>query len=135
LYFLVRNFLFFVFNFKIIKQSFYIFHQLLTSFGLWLEIPEELHNRALNEFNDGHLNPLEELVQHHIYRVVKDYVEKQQLLEQSTNNPDIEALKEQISELERQIESLKSENESLKVRKSSYGRCAIFRHDNRMTNL
>ncbi len=86
---------------------------------LWLEIPEELHNRALNEYNDGRLNPLEELVQHHIYRVVKDDVEKQLLLEQSTNNPDIEALKEQVSELEKQIISLKSENESLRGRKSS----------------
>jgi len=85
---------------------------------LWLEIPEELHDRALNEFNDGHLNPLEELVQHHIYRVVKDDAEKQLLLEQATNNPDIEALKEQVSELEKQIVSLKSENESLRGRKS-----------------
>lgn len=48
---------------------------------LWLEIPEELQKRALNDFNDGRLNPLEELVQHHIYRVVKDDVEKQLLLE------------------------------------------------------
>ncbi len=86
---------------------------------LWLEIPDELHNTALNEFNDGRLNPLEDLVQHHIYRVVKDDVEKQILLEQSTSNPDIEALKEQILELERQIEALKSENESLRGRKSS----------------
>ncbi|MFZ3382886.1 MAG: hypothetical protein WA144_03060 [Candidatus Methanoperedens sp.] len=85
---------------------------------LWLEIPEDLHNRALNDFKDGRLNPLEELVQHHIYRVVKDDVEKQLLLEQSTNNPDTEALKEQILGLERQIEALKSENESLRGRKS-----------------
>ena len=85
---------------------------------LWLEIPEDLHNRALNDFKDGRLNPLEELVQHHIYRVVKDDVEKQLLLEQSTNNPDTEALKEQILGLEKQIEALKSENESLRGRKS-----------------
>jgi len=85
---------------------------------LWLEIPDELHDRALNEFNDGRLNPLEQLVQHHIYRVVKDDAEKQLLLEQSTSNPDIEALKEQILGLERQIEALKSENESLRGRKS-----------------
>ncbi len=85
---------------------------------LWLEIPEELHNRARNEFNDGHINPLEELVQNHIYRVVKDDVEKQLLLEQSAHNPDAEALKAQISELERQIGSLKSENESLRGRRS-----------------
>jgi|GEM_PF-2297522 len=85
---------------------------------LWLEIPEELHTRALNEYNDGRLNLLEELVQNHIYRVVKDDVEKQLLLEQSTSNPDIEAFKEQISGLERQIAALKSENESLRGRKS-----------------
>ena len=86
---------------------------------LWLEIPEALHTRAQNEFNDGHINHLEELVQNHIYRVVKDDVEKQLPLEQSTNNLDVVALKEQISELERQITLLKSENQSLKVRKSS----------------
>lgn len=86
---------------------------------LWLEIPEELHTRALNEFNEGHLNPLEQLVQNHIYRVVTDNLEKQLLLEQTINNPDVEALKEQILELERQIKFLKSENESLKFRKSS----------------
>ena len=86
---------------------------------LWLEIPEALHTRAQNEFNDGHINHLEELVQNHIFRVVKDDIEKQLLLEQSTNNLDVVALKEQISELERQITLLKSENESLKVRKSS----------------
>ena len=39
-------------------------------------------------------------------------------MEQSTNNPDVEALKEKILGLERQIEALKSENESLRGRKS-----------------
>ena len=92
---------------------------LSDKYCLWLEIPEALHTRAKNEFNDGHINHLEELVQNHIYRVVKDDVEKQLLLEQSTNNLDVVALKEQISELERQITLLKSENQSLKVRKSS----------------
>lgn len=58
---------------------------LSDKYCLWLEIPEEMHTRALNEFNDGRLNPLEELVQHHIYRVVKDDAGKQLLLEQNTN--------------------------------------------------
>jgi len=91
---------------------------LSDKYCLWLEIPEALHTRAQNEFNDGHINHLEELVQNHIYRVVKDDEDKQLLLEQSTKNPDVVALKEQISELERHIELLKAENEALRGRKS-----------------
>jgi hypothetical protein len=80
---------------------------------LWLEIPKELYDKAQNEFHEGHLNPLENFVQNHIYRIVNEDKNKEFQWQQLANSPDVETLKSKIEELEMKIESLKAENVSL----------------------
>ncbi len=83
---------------------------------LWLEIPKELQKKARSEYKDNKTNPLEELIQYHIYRIIKKDADNEQQWEQSAGSPDIETLKAKISELERQNELLRFENESLRNR-------------------
>src|SRR5659263_96410 len=54
---------------------------------LWLEIPQELYEKAQTEYKDNKINPLEDLIQYHIKRVLKSDADKELLWEQSASNP------------------------------------------------
>jgi hypothetical protein len=89
---------------------------------IWLEVPKELLDKA--ETDDIELD---ELIQYHILRTVKEDADKELQWEQSANSPDSETLKAKISELERQIEGLTIENQSLRNRGGISGSTAIFK--------
>ncbi len=84
---------------------------------VWLEIPKELQDEAQIKYKDDNkINPLEELIQYHVHRIIKKDADNELQWEQSAGSPDSETLKAKITELERQNELLKFENESLRNR-------------------
>jgi hypothetical protein len=93
---------------------------------LWLEIPQELYEKAQTEYKDNKINPLEDLIQYHIHRILTLDAGNELMWEKSASSPDIETFKAKISELERQIELLKFENEALRNRTGLFDSNAIL---------
>lgn len=94
---------------------------------LWLEIPQELYEKAQTEYKDNKINPLENLIQYHIKRILTLDAGNELMWEKSASSPDIETFKAKISELERQIELLKFENEALRNRTGLFDSNAILK--------
>ncbi len=95
---------------------------------LWLEIPKELYEKAQTEYKDvNKKNPLEDLIQYHIRRIIKEDTDNELLWEQSASNPDIDSLKAKNVELERQIELLNAEIHNLRSKGTGIGSNEIFR--------
>ena len=94
---------------------------------LWLEIPQELYEKAQTEYKDNKINPLEDLIQYHIHRIQKIDASNELMWEKSASSPDIETFQAKISELERQIELLKFENEALRNRTGLFDSNAILK--------
>lgn len=76
---------------------------------IWLEIPKELQDEAENEST-----VLDELIQYHIYRILKVDSDKELLWEHSPSSPDIDSLNAKNIELERKIELLNVEMNNLR---------------------
>jgi hypothetical protein len=93
---------------------------------LWLEIPQELYDKAQTEFKDNKINPLENLIQYNIKRILTLDTGNELMWEKSASSPDIETFKAKISELDRQIELLKFENEALRNRTGLFDSNAIL---------
>lgn len=93
---------------------------------LWLEIPQEVYEKAQTEYKDNKINPLENLIQYHIKRILTLDAGNELMWEKSASSPDIETFKAKISELERQIELLKFENEALRNRTGLFDSNAIL---------
>jgi hypothetical protein len=94
---------------------------------LWLEIPQELYEKAQTEYKDNKINPLEDLIQYHIKRVLTLDAGNELMWEKSASSPDIDTFKAKISELERQIELLKFENEALRNRGGLFDSSALLK--------
>jgi hypothetical protein len=89
---------------------------------IWLEIPKELQDKAENE-NAA----LDELIQYHIYRILKVDADKELLWEQSPSSPDIDSFKAKNIELERKIQVLNAEMNNLRTKDSISSNNEIFK--------